>query len=143
MLENLNQEQLTAVKTTDGPLLVLSGAGTGKTRVLTTRVAYILNQGLCKPWQILALTFTNKAANEMKNRLADLSDGSWYSGDVWCGTFHSVCLRILRSNAVRVGLRNDFIVYGEDDQKSIIKSCLEEMEILLLVMQIQQKQILN
>ena len=75
MLENLNQEQLTAVKTTDGPLLVLSGAGTGKTRVLTTRVAYILNQGLCKPWQILALTFTNKAANEMKNRLANLSDG--------------------------------------------------------------------
>ncbi|MEE1111171.1 MAG: UvrD-helicase domain-containing protein, partial [Alphaproteobacteria bacterium] len=124
MLENLNTEQLKAVQTTDGPLLVLSGAGTGKTRVLTTRIAYILNQSLAQPWQVLALTFTNKAANEMKNRLADLSDGSWYSGDVWCGTFHSVCLRILRSNAVRVGLRNDFIVYGEDDQKSIIKSLL-------------------
>ena len=124
MLENLNTEQLKAVQTTDGPLLVLSGAGTGKTRVLTTRIAYILNQSLAQPWQVLALTFTNKAANEMKNRLADLSDGSWYSGDVWCGTFHSICLRILRSNAVRVGLRNDFIVYGEDDQKSIIKSLL-------------------
>lgn len=124
MLENLNAEQLKAVQTTDGPLLVLSGAGTGKTRVLTTRIAYILNQSLAQPWQVLALTFTNKAANEMKNRLADLSDGSWNSGDVWCGTFHSICLRILRSNAVRVGLRNDFIVYGEDDQKSIIKSLL-------------------
>ena len=77
MLENLNTEQLMAVQTTDGPLLVLSGAGTGKTRVLTTRIAYILNQSLAMPWQVLALTFTNKAANEMKNRLADLSDGSW------------------------------------------------------------------
>ncbi|MEE1029790.1 MAG: UvrD-helicase domain-containing protein, partial [Alphaproteobacteria bacterium] len=124
MLENLNQEQLTAVKTTDGPLLVLSGAGTGKTRVLTTRVAYILNQGLCKPWQILALTFTNKAANEMKNRLANLSDGTWYSGDVWCGTFHSICLRILRKNAALCGLRSDFIIFGEDDQKSVIKSLI-------------------
>ena len=122
MLENLNSEQLKAVQTTDGPLLVLSGAGTGKTRVLTTRVAYILNQGLAKPWQILALTFTNKAANEMKNRLATLSDGTWYSGDIWCGTFHSICLRILRKNASLCGLRNDFIIFGEDDQKSVIKS---------------------
>jgi DNA helicase-2/ATP-dependent DNA helicase PcrA len=124
MLQNLNSEQLTAVQTTDGPLLVLSGAGTGKTRVLTTRVAYILNQGLCKPWQILALTFTNKAANEMKNRLANLSDGTWYSGDIWCGTFHSICLRILRKNAALCGLRSDFIIFGEDDQKSVIKSLI-------------------
>ena len=124
MLENLNTEQKLAVETTDGPLLVLSGAGTGKTRVLTTRVAYILNCGLAQPWQVLALTFTNKAANEMKNRLADLSDGAWYSGDIWCGTFHSICLRILRSNAERAGLRRDFIIFGEDDQKSVIKSLL-------------------
>ena len=124
MLQNLNREQLNAVQTTDGPLLVLSGAGTGKTCVLTTRVAYILNQGLCKPWQILALTFTNKAANEMKNRLANLSDGTWYPGDVWCGTFHSICLRILRKNAALCGLRNDFIIFGEDDQKSVIKSLI-------------------
>lgn len=124
MLENLNPEQKKAVCTTDGPLLVLSGAGTGKTRVLTTRIAYILNQSLCQPWQIMALTFTNKAANEMKTRLSDLSDGTWYSGDVWCGTFHSICLRILRSNAERAGLRRDFLIFGEDDQKSVIKSLL-------------------
>ena len=124
MLENLNPEQLNAVQTTDGPLLVLSGAGAGKTRVLTTRIAYILNQHLANPWQVLALTFTNKAANEMKTRLADLSNGAWYSGDVWCGTFHSICLRILRANALRCGLRSDFIIYGEDEQKAVIKSLL-------------------
>ena len=124
MLQNLNNEQRLAVETTDGPLLVLSGAGTGKTRVLTTRIAYILNNHLAMPWQILALTFTNKAANEMKTRLESFSDGAWYAGDVWCGTFHSICLRILRANAERAGLRRDFIIYGEDDQKNVIKSIL-------------------
>ena len=124
MLENLNNEQRLAVETTDGPLLVLSGAGTGKTRVLTTRIAYILNNHLAVAWQVLALTFTNKAANEMKKRLESLSDGAWYPGDIWCGTFHSICLRILRANAERAGLRRDFIIYGEDDQKNVIKSLL-------------------
>lgn len=123
-LENLNAEQRDAVKTTTGAVLVLAGAGTGKTRVLTTRIAYILNQGLAHPWQVLALTFTNKAANEMKNRLAELSDGAWYSGDIWCGTFHSICLRILRSNSDRAGLRRDFLIFGEDDQKAVIKSLI-------------------
>ena len=124
MLENLNSEQRLAVETTSGPLLVLSGAGTGKTRVLTTRIAYILNNNLAMPWNVLALTFTNKAANEMKARLSQLSTGQWYPGDVWCGTFHSVCLRILRSNCERIGLRRDFLIYGEDDQKAVIKSIL-------------------
>ncbi len=124
MLENLNTEQRTAVETTEGPLLVLSGAGTGKTRVLTTRIVYILNNHLAQPWQVLALTFTNKAANEMKNRLSNFSDGAWFPGDVWCGTFHSICLRILRSNADKVGLRRDFIIFGEDDQKAVVKSLL-------------------
>ncbi len=124
MLENLNKEQKAAVETTEGPVLVLSGAGTGKTRVLTTRIAHILNSGLCMPWQVMSLTFTNKAANEMKNRLAGFSDGAWYAGDVWCGTFHSICLRILRANAERVGLKKNFIIFGEDDQKAVIKSLI-------------------
>lgn len=125
-LENLNPEQKLAVTTTDGPLLVLSGAGTGKTRVLTTRVAYILNAGLAMPWQVLALTFTNRAANEMKTRIAEFADNNttWIPSDLWCGTFHSICLRILRANAAMVGLRRDFLIYGEDDQKSAIKSAL-------------------
>ncbi len=124
MLENLNEKQREAVMTTDGALLVLAGAGTGKTRVLTTRIAYILNNQMAMPWQVLALTFTNKAANEMKARLATFSDGAWYPGDIWCGTFHSICLRILRSNAERAGLRRDFLIYGEDDQKTVIKSLI-------------------
>ncbi len=129
MLENLNAEQLLAVKTTEGPVLVLSGAGTGKTRVLTTRVAYILNHELAKPWQVLALTFTNKAANEMKSRIAMLAESGagWNARDLWCGTFHSICLRILRANAAAAGLRNDFIIFGEDDQKSVVKNILADM----------------
>lgn len=129
MLENLNEEQKKAVETTEGPLLVLSGAGTGKTRVLTTRIAYILNNGLAQPWQILALTFTNKAANEMKNRLAAFAvdGGGWYAGDVWCGTFHSICLRILRTNSSALGLRRDFLIYGEDEQKTVLKTVFSNM----------------
>ncbi|MBR4860303.1 MAG: UvrD-helicase domain-containing protein, partial [Alphaproteobacteria bacterium] len=124
LLENLNEKQRAAVTTTDGALLVLAGAGTGKTRVLTTRIAYILNMNLCRPWNVLALTFTNKAANEMKNRLGTLSSGAWYSGDIWCGTFHSICLRILRANTAAAGLQPNFLIYGEDDQKAVIKSIL-------------------
>ncbi len=129
MLENLNAEQLAAVKTTEGPVLVLSGAGTGKTRVLTTRVAYILNNGLAMPWMVLALTFTNRAANEMKSRIAAFAESGagWNARDLWSGTFHSICLRILRANAAAAGLRNDFIIFGEDDQKSVVKSVLADM----------------
>ena len=129
MLENLNDEQIDAVKTTTGPVLVLSGAGTGKTRVLTTRVAYILNNNLAQPWQVLALTFTNKAANEMKSRIATLAESGagWNARDLWCGTFHSICLRILRANATAAGMRSDFIIFGEDDQKAVIKNILADM----------------
>lgn len=129
MLGNLNPEQKKAVETTDGPLLVLSGAGTGKTRVLVTRVAYILANNLAAPWQILALTFTNKAANEMKNRITDMLSGAdgFYARDLWCGTFHSICLRILRANAARAGLRPDFIIFGEDDQKAVLKNVFAGM----------------
>lgn len=128
-LENLNPEQLSAVQKTDGPVLVLAGAGTGKTRVLTTRIGYILEQKLAFPWQILALTFTNKAANEMKSRIDSMSDGEFIARDIWCGTFHSICLRILRSNYATVGLRPDFLIYGEDDQKSVVKKVLNDLNI--------------
>lgn len=133
MLENLNPQQKLAVQTTDGPLLVLSGAGTGKTRVLTTRIAYILNNNMAMPWQILALTFTNKAANEMKSRLAAFAESDapdaprWYASDLWCGTFHSICLRILRSNFAAAGLRRDFLIYGEQEQKAVLKSIFLDM----------------
>jgi DNA helicase-2/ATP-dependent DNA helicase PcrA len=122
MLENLNPEQKLATTTTEGAVLVLSGAGTGKTRVLTARIAYILENGLAPPWQILALTFTNKAANEMKNRIAQMAEGRWNVNDLWCGTFHSICLRILRFNHERAGLRRDFLVFGEDEQKTVLKN---------------------
>ncbi len=129
MLENLNPDQQRAVTTTDGALLVLAGAGTGKTRVLTTRIAYILNMGYAHPWQILALTFTNKAANEMKSRIATFADAAatWNARDLWCGTFHSICLRILRANYMRAGLQNNFLIYGEDEQKTVLKSVLADM----------------
>ena len=119
MLENLNPEQRLAVETTQGPLLVLSGAGTGKTSVLTSRIAHILNLGLCDKYQILAMTFTNKAANEMKSRLSVLSNGEWYPDGIQCGTFHSICLRILRANTSAAGLAQNFLIYGEDDQKAV------------------------
>ena len=128
-LENLNPEQLRAVQTTSGPVLVLAGAGTGKTRVLTTRVGYILDKNLAAPWQVLALTFTNKAANEMKSRIEAMSDGAFLARDVWCGTFHSICLRILRTNYAAAGLRSDFLIYGDDDQKNVIKKVLNDLNI--------------
>ena len=126
---NLNPEQKKAVETTEGPLLVLSGAGTGKTRVLVTRVAHILASGLATPWQILALTFTNKAANEMKTRITDIlaGQGGFSVRDLWCGTFHSVCLRILRANVMHIDLKPDFIIFGEDDQRAVLKNVFAAM----------------
>ena len=126
-MENLNTEQRLAVTTTDGPLLVLSGAGTGKTRVLTARVAHILYNNLANPWQILALTFTNKAANEMRFRVAEYSEIAHLCGDLWMGTFHSICLRILRSNTNAAGLKHNFLIFGEDDQKSVLKRVITNL----------------
>lgn len=126
-MENLNAEQRLAVTTTDGPLLVLSGAGTGKTRVLTSRVAHILYNNLANPWQILALTFTNKAANEMRFRVAQYGEIAHLCGDLWMGTFHSICLRILRSNTDAAGLQHNFLIYGEDDQKAVLKRVITNL----------------
>lgn len=123
-LADLNPEQREAVTTTEGPLLVLSGAGTGKTRVLTTRIAYILAMGLARPWEILAVTFTNKAAKEMKDRLGKMVGKEAYS--VWLGTFHSIGVRILGRHPEAVGLKPNFIVLGTDDQERLLKQIMQE-----------------
>ena len=120
----LNAEQKVAVETTDGPLLVLSGAGTGKTRVLTSRIAYIIQNGLAMPWQILAVTFTNKAANEMKSRIKKMIGDNVDS--LWIGTFHAVGLKILKRYTELAGLKPNFIIFDENDQKLLIKKVMEE-----------------
>ncbi len=127
ILESLNNEQAHAVTTTEGPLLVLAGAGTGKTRVLTTRVAYILNQQLAFPSQILAVTFTNKAAKEMQHRIDAMAGGA--SAGLWIGTFHSICLKIIRKNFTEAGLRQDFSIINQDDQLRLLKDIMKSMKI--------------
>lgn len=122
-LNELNPEQRQAVETTEGPLLVLSGAGTGKTKVLTTRLAYILTQMKAQPWNCLVVTFTNRAAREMKERVQNLIGDM--VGSVWLGTFHSVCVKILRQHAELVGLHANFTILAEDDQKRLIKQICE------------------
>ena len=115
-LEMLNPEQRRAVETTEGPLLVLSGAGTGKTKVLTTRLAYILSRHLAAPWECLVVTFTNRAAREMKERVFGMIGD--VASSVWLGTFHSICVKILRVHAELVGLHTNFTILGEDDQNA-------------------------
>lgn len=122
-LRGLNPEQRDAVLTTEGPLLVLAGAGTGKTRVLTTRIAHILNQRMAWGSQILAVTFTNKAANEMKKRIHEFVPN--FEGLPWMGTFHSVSARILRTHAELVDLKPQFTILDTDDQIRLIKQLLE------------------
>ncbi len=126
-LKNLNQSQFEAVKHTDGPLLVLAGAGTGKTRVLTSRVINIINSNLASPFQILAVTFTNKAAAEIKKRIGE-SIGE-QTNNLWVGTFHSVAAKILRRHPEVVGLRSDFTIIDEDDQNRLLKQVLSDLNI--------------
>ena len=126
-LETLNPEQYQAVTTTEGPLLVLSGAGTGKTRVLTTRIAYILANGLAHPWEVLAVTFTNKAAKEMQERLTQMVGAM--AADVWLGTFHRIGLKILRKYGDMVNLNKNFIVLDADDQERLLKNILKECQV--------------
>ncbi|HWK97141.1 MAG TPA: UvrD-helicase domain-containing protein [Pseudolabrys sp.] len=123
-LAALNPEQRDAVETLDGPVLVLAGAGTGKTRVLTTRIGHILNLGRAHPSQILAVTFTNKAAREMKERVGHMV-GEIVEGMPWLGTFHAIGVKILRRHAEMVGLKNDFTILGVDDQIRLIKQLIE------------------
>ncbi len=122
-LDKLNPEQREAVEATDGPVLVLAGAGTGKTRVLTTRVAHLLATGRAQPWQILCVTFTNKAAREMRHRVGDLIGGS-VEGMQWLGTFHSIGAKMLRRNAELAGLKSDFTILDTDDQIRLMKQII-------------------
>ncbi|WP_416898801.1 MAG: ATP-dependent helicase [Minwuia sp.] len=122
-LDSLNPPQREAVESLDGPVLVLAGAGTGKTRVLTTRLAHLLNLGKARPWEVLAVTFTNKAAREMNDRVGQLI-GAAVEG-VWLGTFHSIGVRILRRHAELVGRSSSFTILDDDDQQRLIKQLLE------------------
>ncbi|HVZ13379.1 MAG TPA: UvrD-helicase domain-containing protein, partial [Bauldia sp.] len=123
-LDKLNPDQRAAVEATEGPVLVLAGAGTGKTRVLTTRVAHILATGRAKPWEILCVTFTNKAAREMKTRVGDLIGGV-VEGMQWLGTFHSIGAKMLRRHAELAGLKPDFTILDTDDQIRLMKQILQ------------------
>src|SRR6202021_566964 len=123
-LAGLNPEQREAVETLDGPVLVLAGAGTGKTRVLTTRIGHILAKGRARPSEILAVTFTNKAAREMKERVGQIV-GQAVEGMPWLGPFHSIGVKILRRHAELVDLRPDFTILDVDDQIRLLKQLLE------------------
>lgn len=122
---HMNNMQQQAVFCTEGPLLILAGAGSGKTTVLVNRIAYILQSELCRPWQILAITFTNKAAGELKERICNaVPDGG---SNIWAATFHSTCARILRRYGDRIGFTSHFTVYGTDDQKKLVKDILKQL----------------
>ncbi|MFX0571912.1 ATP-dependent DNA helicase [Bacillus pumilus] len=127
LLEGLNDAQKEAVKATDGPLLLMAGAGSGKTRVLTHRIAYLMAEKHVAPWNILAITFTNKAAREMRERVqAILGPGA---DDIWISTFHSMCVRILRRDIDRIGVNRNFSILDTSDQLSVIKNILKERNI--------------
>ena len=127
LLDGLNEKQHEAVINTEGPCLVIAGAGSGKTKVLTHKVAYLIQEKHIKPWNILAITFTNKAANEMKERVANLVGEQ--AKDIWMGTFHSICVRILRKFIDRIGFDTSFIIFDTSDQKTMIKGCMKELGI--------------
>ena len=127
IFEGLNEAQHEAVTTTHGPLLIIAGAGSGKTRVLTHRIAYLLEMENIQPWQILAITFTNKAASEMKQRLEKLIGPT--ANDMWVSTFHSACVRILRRHAKEIGFNSNFVIYDTSDKETLIKQCLKQLDI--------------
>ena len=127
ILKGLNEKQYEAVINTEGPCLVIAGAGSGKTKVLTHKIAYLIGEKGAKPWDILAITFTNKAANEMKERIANLVGD--VARDIWMGTFHSICVRILRRFIDRIGFDSSFIIFDSSDQKTLVKGCLKDLAI--------------
>ena len=122
----LNPMQMEAVEHTEGPLLILAGAGSGKTRVLTHRIASLIRDKGVNPWNIMAITFTNKAAGEMRERVDKIV--GYGSERIWVSTFHSSCVRILRRHAERLGYANNFAIYDTDDQKSLIKDIMKRLQ---------------
>jgi DNA helicase-2/ATP-dependent DNA helicase PcrA len=127
ILKGLNPEQKLAVETTEGPLLILAGAGSGKTSVMTRRIAYLMNERGVAPFNILAITFTNKAAKEMNERIQKLVGEA--AEDLWMSTFHSMCVRILRREAERIGFKNSFTILDPDDQVSAIKQAMLDLNL--------------
>lgn len=127
LLTGLNDKQKEAVQTTDGPLLIMAGAGSGKTRVLTHRIAYLIVEKEVAPWNILAITFTNKAAREMKERIQGILGGA--ADEIWISTFHSMCVRILRRDIDRIGMNRNFSILDPSDQQTVIKQIMKEKNI--------------
>src|SRR2546421_259452 len=125
-LDTLNPQQREAVLCTEGPLLVVAGAGSGKTRVLTHRIAHLISEGLAAPSEILAITFTNRAAAEMRERVEQLVGGR-IAARMWVMTFHSACGRMLRRDAELIGYRSTFTIYDQADQVRLVKSCIEDL----------------
>ena len=125
--DTLNTQQQEAVLHTEGPLLILAGAGSGKTRVLTHRIAYLMEEKGVNPWNILAITFTNKAAQEMRERVDKIA--GFGSESVWVSTFHSACVRILRRYIDRLGYDHNFAIYDADDQKTLMKDICRQMNV--------------
>ncbi|NOU95169.1 DNA helicase PcrA [Paenibacillus sp. LMG 31456] len=126
-IDSLNPQQKKAVEAVDGPLLIMAGAGSGKTRVLTHRIAYLIATRRAAPWSILAITFTNKASREMQERVSSLVGPN--GRDIWVSTFHSMCVRILRKDISRIGFTNNFTILDSGDQLSVIKNCMKELNI--------------
>ena len=126
-LEDLNDSQKRAVKYTDGALLIIAGAGSGKTRVLTNRIAYLIEEKGVNPWNIMAITFTNKAASEMRERVDNLV--GFGSESIWVSTFHSTCVRFLRRYIDRLGYDTNFSIYDTDDQKSVMKEVCKKLDV--------------
>ena len=127
ILKGLNDKQYEAVVNTEGPCLVIAGAGSGKTKVLTHKIAYLIQEKNVAPWNILAITFTNKAANEMKERVANLVGEQ--AKDLWMGTFHSICVKILRSHIDKIGFDSSFIIFDTSDQRTLVKRCIRDLNL--------------
>src|SRR5688500_12101546 len=124
-LDKLNPEQREAVLHREGPLLILAGAGSGKTRVIAHRIAYLVSEGIADPGRILAVTFTNKAAGEMRSRVESLLRVD--CRQMWISTFHALCARLLRREAPHIGLSRDFVIYDSADQLSVMKQAMREL----------------